>query len=136
MRTGFIGLGAMGAHMARNLHKSGLLSAVWNRTAEKAQTLAAELHCTAARSPAALAKDVDAVVLCVSADRDVLDVVDQLCGSIRPGTLVLDSSTVSADTARAAAAKLKAKGGRFPRLPRERRSGRGARCDTRHHGGR
>ena len=37
MRVGFVGLGAMGAHMARNLHRAGLLSAVWNRTSEKAK---------------------------------------------------------------------------------------------------
>ena len=49
MRVGFVGLGAMGAHMARNLHRAGLLTAVWNRTPEKAQALAAELGCTRAR---------------------------------------------------------------------------------------
>ena len=43
MRVGFLGLGAMGAHMARNLHKAGLLTAVWNRTRPKAQELATEL---------------------------------------------------------------------------------------------
>ena len=36
MQTGFVGLGAMGVHMARNLHKAGLLTGVWNRTADKA----------------------------------------------------------------------------------------------------
>ena len=34
--TGFIGLGAMGAPMARHLHQHGLLAAVWNRSGEKA----------------------------------------------------------------------------------------------------
>ena len=43
MQTGFVGLGAMGAHMARNLHRAGLLTGVWNRTPEKAKALAAEL---------------------------------------------------------------------------------------------
>ena len=47
MRVGFVGLGAMGNHMARNLHRAGLLTAVWNRTAEKARLLAAELGVTA-----------------------------------------------------------------------------------------
>lgn len=117
MRAGFIGLGAMGAHMARNLHKAGLLGGVWNRTADKARALAAELGCTAAASPAALAKEVDAIVLCVSADEDVLDVLSQLAGSVKPGALVLDSSTVSAETARAAAAKLKQGGADFLDCP-------------------
>ena len=43
MQTGFVGLGAMGANMARNLHRAGLLTGVWNRTPEKAKALAAEL---------------------------------------------------------------------------------------------
>ncbi len=47
MQTGLVGLGAMGAHMARNLHRSGLLTGVWNRTAGKAAALAEELKCHA-----------------------------------------------------------------------------------------
>ena len=43
MRTAFIGLGAMGAPMARNLHAAGLLAGVWNRTHDKALGLGAEL---------------------------------------------------------------------------------------------
>jgi 3-hydroxyisobutyrate dehydrogenase len=117
MRAGFIGLGAMGAHMARNLHKAGLLGGVWNRTPEKARALAAELGCTAAASPASLAKEVDAIVLCVSADEDVLDVVNQIAGSVRSGALVLDCSTVSAGTARAAFAKLTPQGADFLDCP-------------------
>src|SRR5213078_3890951 len=44
MRVGFVGLGAMGMHMARNLHRAGMLAAVWNRSAAKARTLASELN--------------------------------------------------------------------------------------------
>lgn len=117
MRTGFIGLGAMGAHMARNLHKAGMLAGVWNRTAEKANALAAELGCLAAATPAALAREVDALVLCVSADGDVLDVVGQIAAAVRPGTLVIDCSTVSADTARQAAARLGERGADFLDCP-------------------
>ena len=56
MRVGFIGLGAMGSHMARNLSRAGLLCGLWNRTAEKSRALAAELGTTAAESPEALAR--------------------------------------------------------------------------------
>jgi 3-hydroxyisobutyrate dehydrogenase len=103
MRVGFIGLGAMGSHMARNLHRAGLLSGVWNRTPEKARALAAELGTDAPDSPAALARDADAIVLCVSADQDVLDVVNALAPGLKPNALVLDCSTVSSETARRAA---------------------------------
>jgi len=42
----------MGLGMARNLHKRGMLQAVWNRTPAKAAALAAELRVAA---PATLA---------------------------------------------------------------------------------
>ncbi len=32
LRVGFLGLGAMGAPMARNLHRAGFLTSIWNRT--------------------------------------------------------------------------------------------------------
>jgi 3-hydroxyisobutyrate dehydrogenase len=104
MRVGFIGLGAMGAHMARNLHRSGLLAGVWNRTQDKARALATELGTVAAESPEALARECDALVLCVSADQDVLSVMNALAPGLAAGALVMDCSTVSAETARQAAA--------------------------------
>ncbi len=100
MRVGFIGLGAMGSHMARHLARAGHLSGLWNRTGEKSRALAAELGVTAADSPESLARGAEAIVLCVSADRDVLDVVNAMLPGIAPNTLVLDCSTVSAETAR------------------------------------
>lgn len=106
MKTGFIGLGAMGYPMALNLHKAGLLAAVFNRTQSKAQTLAGETGCVASSTIPELAKRCDAVVICVSADQDVLGVVDTLAGNLKPGALVIDCSTVSAETARQAAARL------------------------------
>jgi len=117
MRTGFIGLGAMGAHMARNLHKSGQLAGVWNRTPEKARTLAAELGTTAPATPAELAASSDAIVLCVSADQDVLDVVAALAPGLRPGALVMDCSTVSSETARKCSELLRARQAEFLDCP-------------------
>jgi 3-hydroxyisobutyrate dehydrogenase len=117
MRAGVIGLGAMGLPMARNLHKSGQLKALWNRSAAKARALATELGCTHATSVAALAAEVDAIVMCVSADTDVLEIVAQLATTARPGTLVIDCSTVSAATARQAAAQLATRGVEFLDCP-------------------
>jgi 3-hydroxyisobutyrate dehydrogenase len=117
MRVGFVGLGAMGMHMARNLHRAGLLSAVWNRTGEKARTLAAELGVQAPPTIEALGSGVDAVVSCVSADADVLEVVEALARSMRSGGLVLDCSTVSAETARKAAELLQPRGVQFLDCP-------------------
>ena len=106
MKAGFIGLGAMGYAMARNLHKAGLLSAIYNRTQAKAEALAQETGCKAAVSITELATLCDAVVICVTADADVLAVVDALAPTLKKGSLVLDCSTVSASTAREAAARL------------------------------
>ena len=47
MRVGFIGLGAMGRHMAANLHQAGLLTSVFNRTFSKAEAFAKEAGCMA-----------------------------------------------------------------------------------------
>jgi 3-hydroxyisobutyrate dehydrogenase len=117
MRVGFLGLGAMGAHMARNLHKAGLLTAVWNRTASKASDLATELGCAAAATPAELAHDTDVIVLCVAADADVLESIEALRPALRAGQLVIDCSTVSAETARTVATRLTGAGVEFLDCP-------------------
>jgi len=117
VKTGLIGLGAMGMHMARNLHRGGLLAGCWNRSPDKAQALAQETGCVAAASPAALARLCEALVLCVSADADVLAVVAALLPAARPGLLVVDCSTVSAVTARTAAAQLAGAGADFVDCP-------------------
>jgi 3-hydroxyisobutyrate dehydrogenase len=116
-RVGVLGLGAMGAPMARNLHRAGWLSSVWNRTAARAASLGAELGVAVAASPADLAAAVNVAVICVSADADVLALVDALAPHLAPGTLVLDCSTVSAQTAQRAAATLAARGVRFLDCP-------------------
>jgi 3-hydroxyisobutyrate dehydrogenase len=117
MRVGFVGLGAMGVNMARNIHRAGLLTAVWNRTAAKARSLAEEIGCQAPDTLAALASNVDAVVICVSADEDVLNVVRSLAPSLPRGSLVIDCSTVGADTAREAASILQPGGVEFLDCP-------------------
>lgn len=106
MKTGFIGLGAMGGFMARNLAQASLLHAVWNRSADKAQALSAELDCIAADAPAALAAACDCIVICVSADTDLREVVSALVPGLRADKLVIDCSTVAADTAREIADQL------------------------------
>jgi 3-hydroxyisobutyrate dehydrogenase len=117
MKAGFIGLGAMGQPMARNLHRAGFLAGVWNRTAAKAAAFAAETGCRAFSSPAELAAACDAVVTCVSADEDLLAVADAIRPTLRRGAVVIDCSTVAADTARAAARRLAEVGAGFLDCP-------------------
>jgi 3-hydroxyisobutyrate dehydrogenase len=117
MKTGFIGLGAMGEPMARNLHRAGLLAGAWNRTAAKSEAFAAETGCRAFTSPAELAASCRAVVTCVSADDDLLAVVGALRPTLKKGSIVIDCSTVAADTARAAAQRLAEIGSSFLDCP-------------------
>src|SRR5579862_9697701 len=117
MQTGVVGLGAMGAHMARNLHRAGLLVSLWNRTPAKAHALGQELGCEPAASLAALAAQCEAVVVCVSADQDVLEVVAALAPTLRKGALVIDCSTVSSEAARVASARLARQGVDFLDCP-------------------
>jgi 3-hydroxyisobutyrate dehydrogenase len=109
VKTGFIGLGAMGRPMATHLQRCGLLAVVGNRTRARADALAAELDVTAARDAGGFS-DCAVVLLCVSADADVLANVDALATTLRPGSTVVDHSTIARDTAIEAAARLSARG--------------------------
>ena len=101
MKTGWIGLGAMGRPMAGHLHERGLLAAVWNRSSEKAAEFAARHDgVKACSSPAELAAAVDVVCLCVSADDDLREVIAAMRDSLRAGQVVIDHSTVGPLTAR------------------------------------
>jgi len=107
----------MGIPMAKNLHKAGLLAAVWNRTHEKASTLAAELGCVAPALLAEFARGLDVAVVCVSADADVRSVIEGMAPGLAKGALVIDCSTVSADTARWAEQFLATRGVAFLDAP-------------------
>jgi 3-hydroxyisobutyrate dehydrogenase len=117
MKAGMIGLGAMGIGMARNIAKAGHLTGVYNRTAAKAQSLAEELNVTAFDRPEDLAANADIVLICVSADQDVLAVVEAIAKTVKPGTVVVDMSTVSSDTAQQAAVILAEKQAAFLDAP-------------------
>lgn len=109
MNIGFIGLGAMGAPMARHLAGRKLLAVVGNRTHAKAQALAQELGIAASADATGFAA-CDAVMLCVSADADVLANVRELAEVLKPGAIVVDHSTVARDTAIEAQKILAARG--------------------------
>jgi 3-hydroxyisobutyrate dehydrogenase len=117
MKAGFIGLGAMGHHMARNLHRAGLLAGAWNRTASKATALASETGCQTFGTPGELAAACEVIVTCVSADADLLAVVDAIRPTLKPGSIVIDCSTVAADTARSASSRLAGIGAAFLDCP-------------------
>jgi 3-hydroxyisobutyrate dehydrogenase len=116
LKTAFIGLGAMGAPMAGHLHAHGLLAAVGNRSQAKADTLAAELG-VVAPSLADIAASCDVIAICVSADADVIGVVEALAPSLRKGSIVIDHSTVAPATAKRVAQRLAEVGADFIDAP-------------------
>jgi 3-hydroxyisobutyrate dehydrogenase len=108
LRVGWIGTGRMGAAMARRLARSGIDVTVWNRTRAKAEPLAAD-GCAIADTIADL-RGLDVVFTMVSASADFEEVVlgdDGLLSGDAAPRVIVDSSTVSADSSqivRAAAA--------------------------------
>lgn len=117
LRTGFIGLGAMGAPMAGHLATAGLLCGVYNRTAAVADQLSDTLKVQAYRDPVALAAACDVLLLCVSADADVLEMGRAVSFGLKPGAVLIDTSTVSSATARTLAAELQREGVHFLDAP-------------------
>ena len=111
-RIGFIGLGIMGRGMAHNLLKAGFEVGVWNRTATRMEPLVAAGATTAA-SPAELAAKNDIIITCVSDTPDVQAVIlgdEGVLHGVRPGSLVIDMSTISPQVTREIAAALSQKG--------------------------
>jgi len=96
-RVAFLGLGTMGAAMAANLARAGFQVAAWNRTPGRAPELA-ELGVTTASTPAEAASTAEIVVLCVSDTPDVEAVLfgpDGVVEGAKPGTLIIDCSTIA-----------------------------------------
>ena len=107
-RVGFVGLGTMGAAMARNVASAGFPLTVWNRTRDRAKALS-DVGATDAKNPADVARASDIVVTCVSDTPDVEAVLfgeGGVAESARRGQLVIDCSTISPSATRDFAARL------------------------------
>lgn len=102
MKTGVIGLGAMGSGMSLNLHKAGHLYRIWNRTTSKSEQIMDATGVAISDSIEALSSACELIIVCVSRDEDVLAVVKKISTSARPGTVVVDTSTISSDAAKTA----------------------------------
>jgi 3-hydroxyisobutyrate dehydrogenase len=109
---GFIGLGIMGRPMAGHLIRAGHPLTLYNRTPGRTDELAAA-GARVAASPAEVAASAEVVVVMVSDSPDVAAVVAGPRGvleGIRPGSIVVDMSTVSPDLERRLAARLRVRG--------------------------
>lgn len=96
-RVAMLGLGTMGRGMALNLLRAGFPLTVYNRTAARAQELAAQ-GATAAKSPAEAAGSAD-VVLAMLADDDASRQAwlgkEGALAAMKPGSIAVESSTLS-----------------------------------------
>jgi 3-hydroxyisobutyrate dehydrogenase len=113
MKIAYLGLGVMGAPMARHLAAAGHSLVVYNRTPAKAEAWVALHGGSAAATPADAAADADVVIACVGADADLRAVTlgpDGCFAAMAPGSLFIDHTTVSASIARELAAEGEALG--------------------------
>ncbi|MFB9835608.1 NAD(P)-dependent oxidoreductase [Actinoallomurus acaciae] len=104
--VGFIGLGIMGGPMAANLVTAGFEVIGYNRTPAKTERLV-ERGGRAAGGVAEAVRDADIVATMLPDSPDVRAVLTEVFEHARPGTLVIDFSTIRPDVA----AELAAEGG-------------------------
>jgi 3-hydroxyisobutyrate dehydrogenase len=125
VKLGFAGLGIMGSGMAGSLLKARHDVKVYNRTRARTNPLA-DSGASVASSPRDLAADTDMIFVSVSDTTDVeqvlfgggsLDPKESLAAGLRPGSLVIDHSTVSPAATRAWAVRLADEGIAFLDAP-------------------
>lgn len=112
LRVGFIGLGAMGGPMARNVLKAGFAVTVWAR---RPQAAAAWRDAGAlwADAPAELAGASDVIVLSVTNSPDVQELVTSPAGILHgahAGLTIVDTSTIAPAVSRTLAAEAATQG--------------------------
>lgn len=120
MKTiGFIGLGTMGEGMAANLLRKGFAVTVYNRTPGKDASLR-HLGAASASSVAEAVRHADVVITMISNDAAVSEVYfgdEGILASVKSGTILVDSSTISPELARSIATEAAARGCRFSDAP-------------------
>ncbi|MFF2506975.1 NAD(P)-dependent oxidoreductase [Streptomyces sp. NPDC058067] len=104
-KIAFLGLGHMGAPMARHLLDAGHPLTVWNRTSAKAAPLV-ERGAALADSPADAVRDADVVITMLATPDAVSEVADAITPVLRPGTYWVEMSTIGPDAVRQLAARL------------------------------
>lgn len=102
-KLAFLGLGVMGAPMARHLLKAGHEVTVYNRTASRAETWVAQHGGQHAATPREAAAGAEFVIACVGNDDDLRSIClgeDGAFAAMGKGTVFVDHTTVSAQVTR------------------------------------
>ena len=97
---GFIGLGVMGFPMAGHLATKGYKVSVFNRTLRKSQDWIKKYNGTLCESLSELAESSEVIFLCVGNDDDVKNIIngdDGIINYLKPGTILIDHTTTSAE---------------------------------------
>lgn len=108
MKIAFLGLGIMGGPMAANLAKKGHTVTGWNRSPGKV-IAGVQMEST----PYQAASGADAVWLCVADTKAVEQVLfgeNGVEGALKPGMVVVDSSTISPSASKTFAERIRARG--------------------------
>jgi 3-hydroxyisobutyrate dehydrogenase len=117
----FLGMGIMGASMAANLGRSGLVTNVWNRTTTSPGIqIAKRAGCNVVKSIEEAVNNVDFIFTCVSDAPDVEKVLFSLGGVVenaKKGSLIIDFSTIGTKAAKSLGHRLKQIGLRFLDAP-------------------
>ena len=119
-RVAFLGLGAIGAPMARHLAKPLFQLTVWNRTRSKADEFAAANAATVAATPAEAARGAEVVVTCLPSSREVGEVLDGATGilsGLGKGAILVDCTSGDPAASREFAALLASHGASFMDAP-------------------
>lgn len=119
-KVAFVGLGVMGYPMAGFLSKAGYETKVFNRTKAKADKWATEYTGQACETPSQAAQDADVVFVCVGNDDDVRSVVygeEGILATLKPGAVLVDHTTTSAELAVELAQAAKENGNTFIDAP-------------------
>ena len=116
MNLGFVGLGAMGLPMARNMVEAGHRVTVASRSRPPVDAAVA-FGAREGADPAEVAAASDIVVLCVPDSPDVAAVVDAMVPALGPQTIVVDCSTIDPDVEREQHDKVAATGARYLDAP-------------------
>ncbi|MFE7169043.1 NAD(P)-dependent oxidoreductase [Streptomyces sp. NPDC057616] len=91
-----LGTGIMGAAMARNIARAGHTVRVWNRTAAKAEPLAAD-GAQVCLSPAEAVQDADVVLTILYDGPAALAVLREAAPALRPGMVWMQSTTAGTE---------------------------------------
>jgi len=111
----FLGLGAMGHHMAKHLVNSFDTVMVWNRSFDKAEAHAAEFGTVAVSLEQAVMADV--IFSCLPTSNVVDNIIDQALPNLSANTVWVDCTSGVPEQAKASQAKLKAVGCEFLDAP-------------------